>query len=251
MKNLKQDISRRGLFQLGAAIAGTSLAGKAVAQMCAPQTAEQALGPFFPNPGTPEIPINESDYDLTKVKGLLGHAKGQKVNILGKIQDSVCKPISGATVIIWQASESGRYNHLRDEANKSFKHPVTGEIIQRTHDREFQYWGKATTDAEGNYKFRTIVPGFYPADVDSGWYRPPHIHFMVTATGYPQLVTQMYFRGSEIENNDFIQELNEKDFILQSDRLTEAQKRALVVDFKKDPMLKDELSGKFNIILER
>ena len=37
---------------------------------------------------------------------------------------------------------------------------------------------------------------------------------MISATGYPQLVTQMYFDGDKIANNDWIQELNTKDFLL-------------------------------------
>jgi protocatechuate 3,4-dioxygenase beta subunit len=101
------------------------------------------------------------------------------------------------------------------DENHDFHHPKTGEIIKRTMDHSFQYWGKILTNENGEYEFKTIVPGFYPADLQSGWYRPPHIHFMVSATGYPQLVTQLYFKSDKIDNNEWIQELNEKDPILQ------------------------------------
>ena len=100
---------------------------------------------------------------------------------------------------------------------------------------------------DGSYTFKTIIPGFYPANLNSGWFRPPHIHFMVSAMGHEQLVTQMYFKG-DIENNDFIQKLNKKDPLLQSDSLSRAEKEALVVNFRKHHV--NGLSGNFDIKLK-
>lgn len=255
--------SRRNFFRVGLTAAGVAVAGRSFAQMCSDVvTGVQPLGPFFPQAGTPEQPVQEdksqpihlaNDSDLTVVKGKAGQAKGQIVYVRGQLTGKDCRSIAGATIIIWQASESGRYNHVRDSVNHDFAHPKTGETIQRELDASFQYWGKAVTDAEGRYEFKTIVPGFYPADLQDGWYRPPHIHMMVSAMGYPQMVTQMYFRGSELINNDFIQELNQSDYLLQSESLTAEQRDKLIVDFARDPLgqKKDGLVGNFDIVLTR
>lgn len=261
---MNTNLSRRRFFKIGAGTVGTLAATQTLAQVCKLNSAEQPLGPFFPRPGTPEMAVIEdqtpntpiylaNDSDLTVVKGVSGGAQGQIVYVRGQVTNADCKPLAGATVIIWQASESGRYNHLGDSANHDFIHPQTGEVMVRKLDAAFQYWGKAITDQNGEYQFKTIVPGFYPADLEGGWYRPPHIHFMVSATGYPQLVTQMYFSGNKIKDNDWIQDLNKKDYLLQTSSISEEQRKKLVVEFNEDPTgaITDGLVGKFDITLTR
>ncbi|NQZ01565.1 MAG: hypothetical protein HRT45_12955 [Bdellovibrionales bacterium] len=262
MKSTK--LKRRQLFKIGTAAAVTAAAGApAFAATCRPEltnTPTQPLGPFFPREQTPKVPIREdrnpetpiylaNDNDLTFIEGSEGVASGQICLITGKLTDkNSCEPIAGATIIIWQASSTGLYNHISDSQNESFTHPVTGETMKRQHDGNFQYWGKAVTDKNGNYAFKTIVPGFYPANLQSGWYRPPHIHFMIAATGKEQHVTQMYFRGAEILDNDFNQELNSRDFLLQNPDLTDADKEALVVDFKPGQLEGETLlKGQFDL----
>lgn len=255
------NISRRRFFQFGLGAAGTLAAGSSVAKVCGAQTGAQGLGPFFPRPDTPVDPIKENpdgsvpiylsnDNDLTYVKGRKGVASGQYVVVTGVLTNESCEPVPDATIIIWQASESGRYNHKGDAANTDFKDPRDGKIIKRALDPHFQSWGQTTTNAKGAYEFKTIVPGFYPADVQNGWYRPPHIHFMVMATGYPQFVTQMYFRGDLIKDNEFIQELNNADLLLQGNNLTEQQREDLIVDFSPNFSGK-ELVGQFDLNIKR
>jgi len=252
--------SRRNFFKLTVGLAGAMVTSKAVARMCTIKTAEQPLGPFFPNSGTPQDPIREdqnpdtpiylaNDNDLTFVKGRGGKAQGQEVLITGVLTNQACQPIAGASLIVWQASASGRYNHQGDNQNEDFTHPITGEIISRKLDPNFQYWGRTLTDKDGNYSFKTVVPGFYPANLNSGWYRPPHIHYMVSATGYPQFVTQTYFKSAEIKDNDFIQELNQKDLLLQSNSLNQAERQDLIIDFKNNQD-QSVLMGEFNIQLK-
>ncbi len=259
-KEKKQNISRRRFFGWGLGTAGTLTASSAFARVCGLSTGGQPLGPFFPRPGTPVDPIKENpdgsipiflsnDNDLTFIQGKDGEAKGQKVQIYGVLQDRDCRPIPDATIIIWQASESGRYNHIGDAQNQSFKDPRDGKLIERTLDPYFQSWGKAVTNSKGEFEFQTIVPGFYPADLSSQWYRPPHIHFLVSATGHEQFVTQMYFRGDKIKDNDFIQELNEKDLLLQGPNLSEDQRQSLVVDFIEDSTQGNVLVGQFDLQL--
>jgi protocatechuate 3,4-dioxygenase beta subunit len=256
--------SRRNFFKIGLGAVGTLTAAHSLAQVCGGKTGEQMLGPFFPVPGSPVDAIKEdpnpavpiylsNDNDLTFVQGHSGTAQGQIVYIAGQVTDEMCKPIPNATLVIWQASETGRYNHKGDAANPDFIHPKTGETIQRLHDPNFQYWGRTVTDANGNYSFKTIIPGFYPADLTTAWYRPPHIHFLVSATGFPQFVTQMYFKGEKVLNNDWVQELNGKDQILQGGNITDEQREKLIVEFKKDASgtITDGLSGQFNITLAK
>ena len=261
MNQDNNNISRRRFFQFGLGAAGTIAASSSVAKVCGIKTGEQGLGPFFPRPDTPIDPVKENkdpevpiflsnDNDLTFVQGREGKASGQVVNIKGVLTDESCKPIAGATIIVWQASESGRYNHKGDAANTDFKDPRDGKLIKRTLDPYFQSWGQTTTNELGEYEFKTIVPGFYPADLNNGWYRPPHIHFMVSAMGFPQFVTQMYFRGEMIKDNEFVQELNEVDFLLQGANLTPVQREKLIVDF--EPMIdSEELTGKFDLVIAK
>ena len=264
VKNNQKSVSRRNFFKVGLGAAGTLAAGHSLAQVCGLRTAPQALGPFFPSDGTPQDPIREdqqeglpiylaNDNDLTFIKGRQGRAQGQVVYIEGTVKNEDCQPLTQASLFIWQASKSGRYNHKGDAGNPNFKHPLTGEVIERSMDPFFQYWGHAVTDDKGKYQFKTVVPGFYPADLRNGWYRPPHIHFMVAATGYPQFVTQMYFQGEKIIDNEWIQQLNEKDFLLQNSQLTDRQRQDLVVNFKEDPtgVRADGLVGQFDLVLEK
>lgn len=259
-----KSVSRRNFFKVGLGAVGTMTAAHSLAQICGVTTGGQPLGPFFPKTGNPVDPIREdsnpatpihlaNDNDLTFVKGRTGVATGQIVYVVGQVIDAACKPVSNATLVIWQASESGRYNHKGDAENQDFQHPKTGETIKRTLDHSFQYWGRTLTNQNGEYQFKTIIPGFYPADLESNWYRPPHIHFLVTATGFPQLVTQMYFKSEKFVANDWIQELNKKDILLQSPSISKEQREALIVEFKEDPSgtLIDGLVGKFNITLTR
>ena len=183
--------------------------------------------------------VEANDHDLTRIKGKNGIATGQIIYFHGQLwQDSqeksqVCQPLSEATVLLWQANFSGRYNHRGDEVAQSrFPHPQTGDIIERVHDEHFQYWGKAITDAEGRFQFKTIMPGFYPAADD--WYRPPHLHFSIRAKGYPEFVTQTYFSGKDLPNIELISTLNRKDRILRDPRIQPTQQEQVIVNYRRD-----------------
>jgi len=269
MKKKMDLLSRRNFLKTGlgalGTIAGTLATSSAFGQVLKLKTPRQGLGPFFPDDGDPvheirespnfSLPISEAnDNDLTFIQGHKGKALGQVAIVKGKVlfrQEGKLEPQSGAAIILWNASATGRYNHRGDSQTPRFKHPKTGAWVERTHDENFQYWGRCITDEDGNYSFKTIVPGFYPADINDGWYRPPHLHFMVTSPGIPQLVTQLYFKGYQIKNNDFIQQLNAKDFLLRNKRLNPAQQENLIVEYQSDPSGKitDGLVGEYDFIL--
>lgn len=75
-------------------------------------------------------------------------------------------------------------------------------------DPDFQYWVRTTTDATGNYSFKTVIPGYYPLDprfqgqapAGPRQFRPPHIHFKVHARGFMSLTTQMYFNPKSYDD---------------------------------------------------
>jgi protocatechuate 3,4-dioxygenase beta subunit len=128
---------------------------------------------------------NQSDHDidLTQIKGQNGIAKGQHIIIFGKVTDKDCKPIKSAIVEIWSANHFGRYRHEFD--NK-------GEI-----DPNFQGWGQAITNNEGEFRFKTVYPGLYGK-------RARHIHFKISRRDYHELITQLFFEGGERNDTDFI-----------------------------------------------
>lgn len=198
-----------------AGIVGFASRANAAAALTCEATARQAKGPFYPI-----VNQADKDMDLTTVQGRAGTAVGEVVWIEGIVRDQACKIVPGTLVEIWQACASGKYNHPND--------PNTAPI-----DPDFQYWGRAVTDANGHYRFKTILPGAYPAD--KTWMRPPHIHFRVIKRGYHELITQMYFAGEA---------LNEDDLILKS--LSEADQKSVVVDFLPNAIT-GEKQGVFDI----
>jgi len=175
------DLKKRGILQtgLGAAVFFAIGSTAKAAPVCG-LTPAQTEGPFFP-----ERQRDDEDADLTQG----GRALGKVIFVEGVVTDSNCQPVSGALVEIWQACASGKYDHSGD--------PNTAPL-----DPNFQYWGRAVTDASGSYKFKTIVPGAYPAA--PGWDRPPHIHFKVAKIGFEELTTQLYFKGEKLNVKDKI-----------------------------------------------
>lgn len=156
---------------------------KAITDACL-ITPAQTEGPFYPVKDQ-----KDKDNDLTLVKGGIVRAKGDIVYIEGLVVDEKCVPVPKAVVEIWQACVSGRYNHPGD--------PNTAPL-----DPNFQYWGRAVTDGNGRYDFKTIIPGAYPAS--ETWMRPPHIHYKVHAFGFKELTTQLYFAGNPLNDTDEI-----------------------------------------------
>ena len=196
-----------------AGAAGLVLPQLVKASNCIIPTPKQTEGPFYPIDDQ-----LDKDADLTVVKGLSGIAKGEVVFVSGTVMNTRCEPIKGALVEIWQACETGRYNHPDD--------PNTGVAL----DPNFQYWGRAFTDEKGQYLFKTIKPGHYPAT--QNWIRPSHIHYKVKKTGFVSLTTQMYFEGDPH---------NEHDEILM--RHTPAEREQLIVKFQNG-------KGNFNITMK-
>jgi len=260
-------VSRRIILKRSAGLFGFIMGGllthSSLAALLTKSTPRQGLGPFFPDDGDEVDPIRENldsglpisqanDQDLTFIKGRKGKAHGQVIHLRGQVLDEKSgRPIPNAVLIMWSANASGRYNHKGDDGTYSFPHPQTGKIIHRTHDEHFQYWGRAITNQQGDYWFKSIVPGFYPIDLLAGLYRPSHLHFKILSSGLHNFVTQLYFRGDRIPNNALNQELLPRDVVIMNAGLTPEEQERVIVDYAPDPSGKmtNGLVGHYDFVI--
>ena len=119
------------------------------------------LGPFFPRE------FAQSANDLTTLDGR--KAPGEIIEVSGRITQLDGRPLDNVVVEIWQADSRGRYDAP-----------------------DFCGWGRAATDADGVYRFRTVTPGTVEG-------RLRHINFLLLYSGLMrQLQTVMFFeRGAD------------------------------------------------------
>lgn len=177
----EKPLSRRRMMQGGL---GAIALAASVPLVAAGLTPTQTEGPFFPKKDQAD-----KDLDLTRVEGRRESARGEVIEISGRVVDESGNPVQGARVDVWQANSAGRYDHEAD--------PNPAAL-----DPNFQGWARLTTDAQGRYRIRTIKPGQYP--VRDGWSRPPHIHFKVARRGFREITTQMYFAGDALNDVDLL-----------------------------------------------
>lgn len=142
--------------------AGAGGSGGVTAGLCVPSdcsvTVEDILGPFY-KAGAPE----RSDLAASL-------AVQNELVVEGRIMSCDCvTPLAGAVVDVWQADETGVYDSA-------------GYVLR----------GKVTTDVDGRYEFRSVLPGRY---LNGATYRPRHIHYMVSHPSAQTLITQLYFQG--------------------------------------------------------
>lgn len=124
-------------------------------------TAEMTLGPFFPRE------FAQDANDLTQARGK--RLEGEVIEVTGRITQLDGKPLDNVVVEISQADAQGRYDNP-----------------------EFLGWGRAATDADGSYSFKTIKPG-----ASDG--RAPSISFLLLYSGLMrQLQTVMYFEPVDL-----------------------------------------------------
>ena len=109
-----------------------------------------------------------------------------EIVLYGYVSDVNGKPLSGATVSLWQTSATGLYDIQEDPTSVDYR-------------------GIFTTDAKGLFILRTVKPLGYSIPMDGPvgemitaqrrhGMRPAHIHFLVGAPGYRELVTALYLR---------------------------------------------------------
>ena len=148
-----------------------------------PQTLSELTGPVYPYGH-----LSALDSDLTRQ-----HAAdpiGQRITLQGRVLDEDGRPIPQTLVEIWQANAAGRYTHARDN-NRA---PL---------DPNFSGAGRTLTDAEGRWRFVTIMPGAYPWPNHHNAWRPRHVHFSLFGPNFlTRLITQMYFPGDPLHALD-------------------------------------------------
>jgi len=147
-------------------------------------TPPEIKGPFYPI-----TPQKDKDFDLTRVDGKTGVAAGQAIWIEGTVLDTTGTPVEDASVELWQANAAGRYSHPHDSNTAPM-------------DPNFQGWAIVPSGKKGNFRFKTVLPGSYPAS--ESWTRPPHIHFKISKLSYVELITQMYFPGNPLNERDLL-----------------------------------------------
>ncbi|MBV8580104.1 MAG: protocatechuate 3,4-dioxygenase subunit alpha [Candidatus Eremiobacteraeota bacterium] len=131
-------------------------------------TSSQTIGPFFR--AALERPAWS---DLTR-EGVAGEG----VRIEGTVYDGDRTPVPDALLELWQADANGSYTHA---------------------DGRFRGFGRACTDHDGRFWFRTIVPG--PVPGANGAVQAPHANLTIFARGLlKRLVTRIYF-GDHAEEN--------------------------------------------------
>jgi len=131
------------------------------------KTPRDAEGPFYPK--------GDRSQDSEDLLRDMSTQHGETLRFAGRVVDVQAKPQSGLIIDIWHTDPEGRYKHPFDRS--------PGE-----RHENFAYWGKAKTNAQGQFSFRTYVPGTYGG-------RPSHIHYIVWQGDSRLLTSQVYFKG--------------------------------------------------------
>ena len=139
-----------------------------------PHTLSEVTGPIF---GRDRLQPNDADLTAQHKERPIG----DRMIVAGRVIDENDRPVAGTLVEIWQANSAGRYFHPRDSRDAPL-------------DPNFTGGGRTITDAQGNYRFITIKPGYYPWENHPNAWRPAHIHFSVFGPSFvTRLICQMYF----------------------------------------------------------
>jgi protocatechuate 3,4-dioxygenase beta subunit len=151
-------------------------------------TESTVLGPFH----MVESPPRELGDDIAL------DGKGAPCLVSGQVTGPDGEPLAGASVDVWQANEDGFY-----------------DVQQPGVQPESNLRGLFTTDDEGRFWFRSIVPKYYPIPDDgpvgqllaaTGRHpnRPAHLHFIVTAPGYRPVTTHVFVDDSPYLDSDAV-----------------------------------------------
>lgn len=140
------------------------------------ETTANMLGPFW-RPDQPRVANDDSI--------IRSPTPGDPLFAKCWVKDTDGKPVAGAEVDVWQSSTEGFYEN---------QDPGQAEMNLR---------GKFTTDANGYFGFRSILPAGYPIPVNGPVgemlrvlkrhnMRPAHIHFLIKKDGFKTHISQVY-----------------------------------------------------------
>jgi protocatechuate 3,4-dioxygenase, beta subunit len=142
-----------------------------------PPSARESFAPVIPA----RTSLGPHETDLTRIAPDRPRAQGAAIEVTGRVLNEHGRPQRDVLVEIWNANTHGRYTHAEDRSDLPL-------------DPHFLGVGRVRTDADGRYRFLTILPGAYLARPDIGRWRPRHIHLSLLG-GPVRMVTQMYFPG--------------------------------------------------------
>ncbi len=139
-------------------------------------TETSLLGPFF-REQAPEIELGGSVALVSK---------GSEIMIFGQVTDGAGQGIGGAEMDVWQTDAQGLYD------------------LQANDPSVMDMRARLRCDAEGRFHFRTLKPIGYSIPMDGPvgamvrqqdrhGFRPAHIHILVAAPGFRELITALYF----------------------------------------------------------
>ncbi len=167
------------------------------------RTPSQTVGPFF-HYGLPwkggadlagksemgaRVDLVPPDHYVLNVSQPSGTPQGEVIEISGRVLDGEGQPVPDAMIEIWQANAAGRYASPADRRDDV---PL---------DPNFIGFGRSSTSAEGEYRFRTIRPGRVPGPGNS--LQAPHLAVSVFARGLlNRLATRLYFADGEGNDTD-------------------------------------------------
>jgi hydroxyquinol 1,2-dioxygenase len=142
-----------------------------------PATKSSLLGPFY-RQDAPMMPLGSS---------IVSQGNGSEVVIYGHVQNAAGQGVPNALVQIWEPDETGNYD------------------LQKHDPSIMDLRGCFHADSNGRYYLRGVCPtgDMIRAQKRHG-YRPAHIHFVIGAPGYRELVTALYISGDEHIDSDTV-----------------------------------------------
>jgi len=159
---------------------------------------DEQAGQLGGTPRTIEGPLYVAGAPMSQGEARLddGTDPGVPLFMQGQIKDVDGKPLAGAVVDVWQANTGGTYSYFDPSQS------------------EFNLRRRIVADAEGRYRFRSIVPSGYGCPPDGPTQqlldqlgrhgqRPAHIHFFISAPGHRHLTTQINLSGEKYLYDDF------------------------------------------------
>jgi hydroxyquinol 1,2-dioxygenase len=150
-------------------------------------TEATVLGPFFAHGA------KEYGYGADLRQGAT--MKGEDVWVSGRVLTVDGKPVPNALLDIWQAKADGIYD------------------LQT--DGEFELRGRVKANEKGEYAFASYKPKFYSIPMDgpvgelvrqtgNHHMRPAHMHAIVSAPGYQQVITHVFVEGDPYLDGDAV-----------------------------------------------
>jgi hydroxyquinol 1,2-dioxygenase len=142
----------------------------------ATESSANQLGPFW----RADSPRTENGGSL-----LRSPTPGPALYFRGWVREVDGKPVAGAEVDVWHASPVGLYEN------------------QDPEQAEMNLRGKFTTDANGEFSFRSVKPAGYPIPINGPVgallsaqkrhnFRPAHLHFLIYKPGFKTVTSQLY-----------------------------------------------------------